>query len=234
MTPSAGPTSVDSAAVRAQRTARKPAPPANRKGVRDRALAAAHELFTAQGYHATTTKEICAKAGISEPSLFRHFGSKAELFEATVLEPFTAFITSWTDSWDQLPAADPVPDLAESLLGGLFKLVHEDRNLFRELIAARTDPQNDLHRSAISISLQVRDGLRAVHDAGLKIAAAHDLRGLDPPATIASVASMVIGSVILEDWIIPAGTRKPSQQRMITEMARLVTDGIEHRGADNP
>ena len=104
--------------MRAQRTARKPAAPANRKGVRDRALAAAHELFTAQGYHATTTKEICAKAGISEPSLFRHFGSKAELFEATVLEPFTAFITSWTDSWDQLPAADPVPDLAESLLGG--------------------------------------------------------------------------------------------------------------------
>jgi len=198
-------------------------------GVRARTLAAAHNLFTKNGYHATTTRQISTRANISEPTLFRHFGSKAELFEATILEPFTEFIASWTNSWEQMSADDPLPDLAESLVGGLFRLVHHDRPLFWELIAARADPRSDLHRSAVTISTQVRQGLRAVHDTGLKIAAARGLSGLDAPATIASVTSMVIGSVLLEDWVVPGGVRKPSQARMIREITQLVTDGIAHR-----
>jgi AcrR family transcriptional regulator len=219
---------LDSAVMRSENSSRQTAR-ARPGGVRARTLAAARELFSKNGYQATTTKEISIKAGIAEPTLFRHFGSKAELFETTILEPFTAFISAWTSSWEQMPADDPLPELAETLLGGLFKLVHEDRRLFRELIAARADPQSDLHQPAVSISAQVRQGLRAVHDAGLDIAAARGLRDLDPPATIASVTSMVIGSVLLEDWVVPGGLRKPSQARMITEMTKLVTDGIAHR-----
>jgi AcrR family transcriptional regulator len=192
-------------------------------------LAAAHALFSANGYKATTTKEISIRAHVAEPTLFRNFGSKAELFEATILEPFTDFIAAWTSSWNQLSADDPLPDLAESLVGGLFKLVRQDRKLFQELITARADPHNDLHQSAVSISTQLRDGLRAVEDVGLAVAEARGLAALDAPATIVSVASMVIGSVLLEDWVTPSGTRKLSQARMIREMTALVTYGITER-----
>ncbi|HEX7824719.1 MAG TPA: helix-turn-helix domain-containing protein, partial [Mycobacterium sp.] len=56
--------------------------------VRARILKAAHDLFTKQGYQSTTTKQISTRARVAEPTVFRHFGSKVELFEASILEPF--------------------------------------------------------------------------------------------------------------------------------------------------
>jgi AcrR family transcriptional regulator len=203
--------------------------PAWRDRARARTLAAAHKLFAENGYKATTTKEICLSAGIAEPTLYRHFGSKAQLFELTVLEPFTAFIDGWITSWREFSAESSVQDLAESLVRGLFTLVRQDRRLFQELMEARTDPKNDLHGSAVAISTRIRQGLQAVQEIGLEIADERHLTHLDPPATITSVAAMVIGAVMLEDWIVPAGVRRPSQDRMIQEMTMMVTHGITGR-----
>jgi AcrR family transcriptional regulator len=205
------------------------AKPAWRDGARARTVAAAHRLFAENGYRATTTKEICLSAGIAEPTLFRHFGSKAHLFEMTVLEPFTEFIDGWITSWREFSAESSVQDLAESLVRGLFTLVRQDRRLFQELMEARTDPNSDLHGSAVAISTRMRQGLRAVQDVGLEIADERHLAHLDPPATITSVAAMVIGAVMLEEWIVPAGVRLPSQTRMIHEMTMMVTHGITGR-----
>lgn len=202
-----------------------------RDRTRDRTIAAAHALFAEQGYRATTTKQISARAGIAEPTLFRNFGSKAELFESTIIEPFTAFISTWTTGWRNLSTEDPLPELAEGLVRGLLLLARENQRLLVDLMTARTDPQNDLHASAVSISHQIRDGLRAVQDVGLEIAATRGLDELDPPATISAVASMVLGSVLLEDWTVPSGTRTPSQARMIREMTQLITGGVAHRTA---
>lgn len=203
--------------------------PGWRDGARARTLAAAHQLFAENGYRATTTKEICLLAGIAEPTLYRHFGSKAHLFEMTIMEPFTAFIDGWITSWREFSAESSVHDLAESLVSGLFTLVRQDRRLFQELMEARTDPKSDLHEPAVAISTRIRQGLRAVQEVGLEIADERHLTHLDPPATITSVAAMVIGAVMLEDWIVPAGVRRPSQDRMIQEMTMMVTHGITGR-----
>lgn len=46
---------------------------------RQRLVRAALELFTAQGYHVTTTPDIAKKAGVAEGTIYRHFDSKAHL-----------------------------------------------------------------------------------------------------------------------------------------------------------
>jgi AcrR family transcriptional regulator len=51
-------------------------------------LQAAAECFAEGGFHGATTKEISARAGCTEGSLFRLFGSKEKLFEAAVLHVF--------------------------------------------------------------------------------------------------------------------------------------------------
>ncbi len=53
---------------------------------RQRILAAAAPEFSARGYAGATTRGIAAAAGISELTLFRHFGNKKNLFLAVMGE----------------------------------------------------------------------------------------------------------------------------------------------------
>src|SRR5881628_3739813 len=51
---------------------------------RDEILEAAQAEFAARGLHGASTEEIARRAGISQPYVFRLFGSKKDLFKATV------------------------------------------------------------------------------------------------------------------------------------------------------
>src|SRR5262252_4470602 len=45
-------------------------------------LAAAQEVFVAQGYHAAAMDDIAERAGVSKPVLYQHFPGKLELYLA--------------------------------------------------------------------------------------------------------------------------------------------------------
>lgn len=51
-------------------------------GSSDKLLLAALHLIAEKGYNGVTTLEIASAAGLSEKTLFRHFGSKQKLLEA--------------------------------------------------------------------------------------------------------------------------------------------------------
>jgi AcrR family transcriptional regulator len=55
---------------------------------RDDVLDAALRAVAAGGYEGTSTEDIAREAGISQPYLFRLFGTKKKLFEATVARCF--------------------------------------------------------------------------------------------------------------------------------------------------
>jgi AcrR family transcriptional regulator len=55
---------------------------------REEVLAAAVEEFARAGYHGASTDAIARKAGISQPYLFRLFGSKKDLYLAAVRRCF--------------------------------------------------------------------------------------------------------------------------------------------------
>ena len=50
------------------------------KDTKNRILDAALDLFSEKGYEASTTKEIAERAVVNEVTLFRHFGSKENIF----------------------------------------------------------------------------------------------------------------------------------------------------------
>lgn len=52
--------------------------------VRQRIIKAAAEVFSANGYARTTTRSLAIAAGITEVTLFRHFGNKEKLFTAVI------------------------------------------------------------------------------------------------------------------------------------------------------
>lgn len=53
-----------------------------RSARRKQLLAAAQEIFVAQGYHAAAMDEIAERAGVSKPVLYQHFPGKLELYLA--------------------------------------------------------------------------------------------------------------------------------------------------------
>jgi len=53
--------------------------------------AVAAELFADRGYTATSTREICQRAGITKPVLYYHFGNKAQLYKELVLDAYREY-----------------------------------------------------------------------------------------------------------------------------------------------
>src|SRR5437773_2710413 len=53
-----------------------------RSARRKQLLAAAEQVFVAQGYHAAAMDEIAERAGVSKPVLYQHFPGKLELYLA--------------------------------------------------------------------------------------------------------------------------------------------------------
>jgi TetR/AcrR family transcriptional regulator len=52
---------------------------------------AAAELFADKGFAATSTREICQRAGVTKPVLYYHFGNKDQLYEELVLDAFNEY-----------------------------------------------------------------------------------------------------------------------------------------------
>lgn len=83
---------------------------------RERIMYEAAELFAAQGYHGTTTREIADAVGIRQPSLFHHFASKNAIVEAIL-------------DWDldlALPRVHAIAAQTESPAVRLFRYLHAD------------------------------------------------------------------------------------------------------------
>ncbi|HLZ72876.1 MAG TPA: TetR/AcrR family transcriptional regulator [Dehalococcoidia bacterium] len=57
-----------------------------RESRRDEILVAAIRCFASRGFEGTSTREIAREAGAKQPLLYYHFGSKADLYLAAVLD----------------------------------------------------------------------------------------------------------------------------------------------------
>jgi AcrR family transcriptional regulator len=61
--------------------------------IRNRILAAAARVYSQYGFRGATTRLIAAEAGVNEVTLFRTFGSKAELLQAMLQSQVTSTAT---------------------------------------------------------------------------------------------------------------------------------------------
>jgi len=70
------------------------------KNTRERLVRAALDLFTTQGYHASTTPQVARKAGVAEGTIYRHFTSKEQLLN----EIYRGAVRVFTQVVEQTPA----------------------------------------------------------------------------------------------------------------------------------
>ena len=82
------------------------------KGTKERILTAALEMFSQYGYAGTNIRELTASLGLGKSSMYRHFESKEEIWNA-LLDEMTVYYEDRFGSPEHLP---PVPDSLEEFV----------------------------------------------------------------------------------------------------------------------
>jgi AcrR family transcriptional regulator len=142
-------------------------------GAKQRLVVAAVDLFTEQGYDATTVAQIAERAGVTRSTFFRHFSDKREVLVAGQ-ETLSQLLA---DGIAQAPAnASPLEAVAAGLELASSEMGPMNRDLGPRLKAA----------VAASAELQERDALKSV---GLAAAMTHALVARGVPDSTAHLAA---------------------------------------------
>jgi AcrR family transcriptional regulator len=199
-----------------------------RRGVpRQLLLEAARELFAQKSYNEISTREIADHASVSEPLLFKWFGSKLGLFREAVVLPFVEFVEGFNAKW-QSELAGGVDDevLIRQFLGDLFDLFRNNRALVVMLWAGETGNGNELAESGVFD--EVLAELRVLTDIRTQDAAR---RGRKPAThndlATRSTMAMVAGMAVFGEAFY--GRRRPSRKAIVDELVRATRFGHLHR-----
>ncbi|MGI3784813.1 MAG: helix-turn-helix domain-containing protein [Janthinobacterium lividum] len=142
-------------------------------GARERLVVGAVDLFTEQGYDATTVAQIAERAGVTRSTFFRHFSDKRELLVAGQ-ETLSALLV---EGIAESPAdAAPLAAVAAGLERASAAMGPANRDLGARIKAA----------VAASTELQERDALKSVGMAAA-MTAALGARGV--PGAVAQLAA---------------------------------------------
>lgn len=196
--------------------------------VRQLLIDAAREHFQARGYAGASIRDIAGRADVKESVLFRHFGTKAQLFERAILDPVLRFLHDYTATWSAEATTNTDPAvLVESYLRGLYDVASQNRTLILALISARQfEPElfGELNRDpALASVLEQMTDLVIMHKD------AHHMKLPDPMVTTRASFSLVMGMALLDDWMFPAGTTHPGRDRIIDELVNFQLHGVAHR-----
>jgi AcrR family transcriptional regulator len=185
---------------------------------------AARELFLAQGYEATYTKDIAANAGVAEKVLYGNFVNKAGIFDAAFTEPFAQLADRYIADWAHDDPGRSTEDRISGFVTGLYELAHRNRAVLRAVLARQATDSSDTHPEIIHHVARVIHSLRRIDQP--------QLPGVDQDSATIAVAGMVFGVVLLDDLLTPTGQRRPGRQRLQTEMTGIILHGVLHRGPE--
>ena len=122
-----------------------------RSARRKQLLAAAQEVFVANGYHAAAMDDIAERAGVSKPVLYQHFPSKLELYLA-LLDQHVDVLGEHVRS--ALQATDDNRARVDGCIAAYFDFVDDPGGAFR--LVFESDLRNEpAVRELVERSLQI-------------------------------------------------------------------------------
>lgn len=190
------------------------------------ALEAARTLFARQDYRSTTTKEIAEAAGVAEHLLFRHFGSKAALFNEAVVGPFLQIVEDLRARWESIdPGPESAVPVGRDFLGSLYDLFVDNRGLLMTLWAADALTDEELADTGIAEIDRAMALLGELGGMGSEILGIHaDHPDLAARSTVAMVAGMAaFGATFF-------GGSRPPRDVIVEELTQATLHGFLHRG----
>ena len=180
---------------------------------REQLLAVGRALFAERGFEGTSVEEIAARADVSKPVVYEHFGGKEGLYAVIVDREVEALLGRLTGALSQ--RGHPKQHVQRAALA-LLAYIEDSPDGFRILV--RDSP---VAQATGTFSSLIGDVATQVE--GL-LAAQFAKRGLD--ASVAPIYSqMLVGMVALtgQHW---AEVREPSKQVVAAHLVNLAWNGL--------
>jgi AcrR family transcriptional regulator len=179
--------------------------------IRDAAL----QLFAERGYAGATTQEIARKADVSETLLFRHFGGKANLYDAVVSAPFLKIMESFGE--EQARADGGEAPNARKQSGELFDFFEQNREVFSALMLGSASAEGTDPVRLAGLETTFRQAAEGVY-------AAYARAGKEPPfdldIAVRLTFGMVAAAVLLRPMLFSASDATSEEiRKVITAMS---------------
>ncbi|MBW5247684.1 TetR/AcrR family transcriptional regulator [Streptomyces poriferorum] len=167
-----------------------------------RLLVAAVDAFAERGYHATTTRDIAGRAGMSPAALYIHFKTKEELLHRISRIGHDRALTLLES------AADGEGSATERLDGAVRAFVrwHAERHTTARVVQYELDALAEEHRTEI-VELRRRSDAAVRRIIGEGVAAG-EFDVSDVPGTALAVLSLCID---VARWFNAQGSRTPDE-----------------------
>jgi AcrR family transcriptional regulator len=198
----------------------------NRTETETRALliAAATELFAAQGYAGTSTSQIAERAGVAEVALFRYFENKANLFRVAIFDPLGALIRHYAEQWNDADVPGLSHIVSDDFMHTFYNSMIEHRDSLMTLFTTRIHESPDVtaagdQQAAMSEILgPLERAIRREIDPGR-------YPGVDVTIATRLTIAMIGGTVFFKDWLFP-NDQRISDDLVINEMQRYIRAAI--------
>ncbi|TCM47706.1 TetR family transcriptional regulator [Kribbella orskensis] len=179
---------------------------------REQLIVIARGLFAQKGFEATSVEEIAARAEVSKPVVYEHFGGKEGLYAVVVDREVRSLLDTVTASL----TAGRAHELVEQAALALLDYIENSSDGFRILV--RDSPVGSSSGSFISILSDV--GTRVEHI----LAEEFKRRGLDPKFA-PMYAQMLVGMVALTgQWWLDV--RRPKKPDVAAHLVNLAWNGL--------
>jgi len=186
-------------------------------------------LFAGSGYAGTSTRAVAAAAGVSETLLFKHFGSKAGLFEATTLANFQGSVDRFVSQWSSQPSTGDEDAHARAFLRSLLWFFRDHRGSILALVTvdgAQDDDIGDIQAMAIESFEKV---MTVVQRVVLTRANGELYNGVDAEVTAPAVVGTLLSVTVLDGWLFHEGVCQPAFADLDHEVISYIMDGAGHR-----
>jgi AcrR family transcriptional regulator len=170
----------------------------------ERVLDVAERLFGERGYSGTALRAIAAEVGIQNPSLYKHFASKAALYDAVIERAIDPILNEFWDTEDEI----------ERVMLHLAKHPHVAQLILRELTSSPDTPTPGVARWLEALVHRTQEWLPSTPD-------------LAPdaiPLRVLAFCHLVSGYFASAATYRTLTGRDPHSSRGLEEQTRIVTE----------
>jgi AcrR family transcriptional regulator len=190
-----------------------------RSGTKQQLLAATLKLISEKGYLGATTRVIAREAGVTELTLFRHFGTKAKLFEELLNNhTFLPKLRELLPELDDLSYEEALKLIAVRFLLSL----KERKAMVKIMYSESTIYPEKIRRLYNKFVVDLRSTLATYFESLKKKGV---LRQVSPEMAARVFLGMLFAYFRAEEIMRPGGMKKGVMEKQVQEMIEIFARG---------